>query len=407
MATTTATIELTAIEKDNLCGGHWEDRFPIPDESQFDAVGLGRLAAPELAAIARRLIARDDLGIGHLSRFRLMFLWAKAGGTSGGKPRWGSVALATPDLKHVTEQWEGQPADAVVRLAADNLRAAQATRWQVANELCFCLSRIGLYTTQEGGDERLTLVSPDAAFFTPQMRLFGPQTPELKRTILDIRQARFEWAATLANDIARADAAAEFDPSPPQASGVEEEIGPTPDGAPAADWADGYRPDLDPPLTDDEVVAVDAARERVAERLALIRANFPTEIRDGGEFCTACGVDVFDHDPEVCAGGTPQTRAKRKRRAPSADLSGELATAAATVETNGAHDPAVGEVLRNGADDFAQPNIDVDRVLATLSQAGTVIGWDEIGGGYLNPVSGERYSLSWVEGEYRSAISGR
>ena len=401
MTTTTATIELTALEKDDLCGGHWEDRYPIPDESQFDAVGLGRLAAPELAAIAGRLIARDDLGIGHLSRFRLMFLWAKSGGTSGGKPRWGSVALANPDLKHVTEQWEGQPADAVVRLAADNLRDAHATRWQVANELCFLLSRIGLYTTQEGGDERLTLIAPDAAFFTPQMRLFGPQTPELKRTILDIRQARFDWAATLADDIARADAAdiadlvdsslrgRAFDPSPPQAPGVDEEIGPVEGGAPAADWAEPhFARDADDPVTDD-------VNER---RVALVRSHFGTyfDANNGdAETCTKCGILAIDHDPEVCQGGTPATRKRRAKK----------------TSANGAHDPAVGDALRNGAADADGPLLDPDRVMATLSQAGWSIAYQlpigEAAGHYVNIETGAAYDLGDVETSYRRAISGR
>jgi hypothetical protein len=233
-----ATVDLTAIEKDELCGGHWEDRYPIPSESAFDEVGLGRLPAFDLGMMATRLIARDDLCIGHLARFRLLFLWAKAGGASGGKPRWGTVALANPDLKHVTEQLNGEPSDAVIRLAADNLRDASATRWQVANELCFLLCRIGLYTTQDGGDERLTLIAPDASFFTPQMRLFGPQTPELKRTINDIRQARFDWTETLADDIAKAEAGKDYDPSIDQAPGVEDERGPVAGGAPDADWAE-------------------------------------------------------------------------------------------------------------------------------------------------------------------------
>lgn len=401
----TATIELTALEKDEICGGHWEDRYPIPSESAFDAVGLGRLAAPELAEIARRLIARDDLDIGHLDRFRLLFLWAKSGGTSGGKARWGSVALANPDLKHVTERLEGQPADAVIRLAADNLREAHATYWQVANELCFFLCRIGLYTTQEGGDDRLTLIAPDAAFFTPQMRLFGPQTPELKRTILDIRQARFEWADHLAEDIARAESDAAFDPSPPQAPGVEDEVGPVPGGPPAADWAesDDYAFGLADEFAGPEI-DVESAGEAEArlvdglltegQRVELVRQNFglKTDVRDGEPvlICRACGMPAIDHDPDLCQGGTPQTRAKRSRQSKSVKAAAP----------NGAHDPDVGDLL-----------YDPDRVCHALADLGWTIAYqttiDNGAGHYVNPLNGEPYGLETVEGAYRALVAGR
>src|SRR5688572_10465525 len=101
---TKTTVELTPAEKDALVGGPHGDPFPIPDESSFDRAGIGRLAAPDLETIARRLIAIPDLKIGHLARFTIRVLWAKAGGTTGGKPKWGTVSLATSDDKFFSSE---------------------------------------------------------------------------------------------------------------------------------------------------------------------------------------------------------------------------------------------------------------------------------------------------------------
>jgi hypothetical protein len=193
------THELTNDERRELCGGDPDELYPIPSDARFTEAGAGRLEAPDLEALGKRLIAIKALDIDHLSKFRVGYLWSKSGGTSGSKKRLGNVTLANPDLKHFTSQIDGEPLDALVRLAADNLREAEATRWQVAGQLCHLLSRLGLVITQEGGDERLALVAPDASFFRKEIAVFGPHTLDLKnaaKTLIAARQMGFQWSET-------------------------------------------------------------------------------------------------------------------------------------------------------------------------------------------------------------------
>ena len=70
--------------------------------------------------------------------------------------------------------------------------------------------------------------------------------------------------------------------------------------------------------------------QAIHDRTMTVMRNFPTEriVRDGTSIvvCKLCGLDIFDHDPESCQGGTPETRKRRSKNG-----------------TNGAHDPAITE----------------------------------------------------------------
>lgn len=380
-------VELTLDQRIELCGGNPDEAYPIPSEHAFESARSGRLAAPDLERMAARLIAFKPLDLDHLVKYRLRVLWAKSGGSSGGKPRWGAVKLADPDNKFFTSENGNNPIDARIFLAAGNLREAEATRWQVANELAFQLCRMSLHTTQEGDDERLVLVGPDAAFFTAQMRVFGPTTPEVRiaaKAMLATRQMSFAWTGSDNDD---EDADDDYDPTGHLPPAGEGEVGPVAGGAPPADWADPHEEPNDDTHDPETGLARDA-KDSVLQaardaHLATIRADYGTRVLDdGSEVCRRCGVRALEHPLELCAGG---------------------------VQADAKTEPQVRSKNGNGQHDDALPLIDPDRVIQTLSQLGTQIVYcippGATIGQYQHPVSGEIYSQEWAEKSYRAAIS--
>jgi hypothetical protein len=234
-----------------------------------------------------------------------------------------------------------------------------------------------------------------------------------------------------------------YDPAVAQAPGVDGEQGPDPEGAPAAEWADGYD---EPPAAEVEamlngeeeaifgdppLIAPDSGDlgVRVAAAHAnLVRMNFPREFADS-DWCAACGRPIEDHDPEVCAGGTPQSRAKKSRKnrsgAQAADpestgVSGESPVLGdpthpgVTVPRSEGFPPTATENLPppnvngNGGhdkDDAAGILLDPVKVTQTLRECGVKITHD--GQTYHHPDGLPVYSNEWVEAEYRSALAGR
>lgn len=186
----TATVGSTAPERRTLCGGDPDEPYPVPPESAFDQAGEPRLHAEDLEALARRLIAVPALDLGHLQDVRVGVLWTRAGGKRGGKARLAAVSLANADLKHYTALVDGRPLDALVKFAADHCRDGHLTRWQVAAQLAHALSRIGSVPTREQGEERLTLVAPDASLFRAVVRVFGTHSLDLRLAANALAEAR-------------------------------------------------------------------------------------------------------------------------------------------------------------------------------------------------------------------------
>jgi hypothetical protein len=447
---TKSSIELTTAEKDMLVGGPHGDPYPVPSEADFDeGPAPGRLAADDLEAMARRLIAFDRLKIGYLADFAVRVIWMKAGGTSGGKPVFGTVQLASADDKFFASERDddAEPFDAKVRLAADNLREAKATRWNVGYELAGLLCRIGLHVTQKTGDKRLVLVAPDASYSFAQMDVFGPQSPEIKRQFFEVKQQQFDWAQRLSEaDFADDDEEeGDYDPSVDLPAGVDAEAGPVEGGAPAADWADGFdASEADFVRSAEEGPGAELAKmdDEDWQRAELVRTNFGTTTADdGSERCRFCGVDVNDHDPEVCAGGTPESRKRRSRKIPhdfsqiaggangagseesgiigEPALLGHRSDLSVVVPRSEGFPPTATENLppSNGngnhdKDDVAALIADPDKVMAKVAEVydmkiAYVVPPGERIGTYQHPTSGEIYDTQHVESLYRRALAGR
>lgn len=442
-----ATVDLTDSEKDALVGGSWNEPYPIPDEDEFDEAAVpGRLAADDLEAMTQRLIGLDRLRVGHLANFTIRVIWMKSGGSAGGQPTYSHVSLASADDRFfATERVEDDeddgrgPFDAKIRVAADNLRDREATRWFVGNEIAGCLCRLRLLVTKKTGAKRLIVVAPEASYSYRQMDVFGPLDPPMKRQMYDIKQQAFDWAERLSEaDFEESDDDDEsYDPTIGQPAGVDEELGPVDGGAPEADWAEpielkacpfcGEKTAIDRgdvaatcgqcgkalfPVeesnddTHDDAPWSDVAAT-MADHIERVRVNFGTYEIGGEEFCERCGVLAANHDPEVCQGGTPATRQKVREKSPKNRDGAKGSTreeSAIIGESPVLSHYSASNGNGHAADDFDTTNRDPQLTVRTLREAGRQIVWED--GQYRHPSGVPVYSSQWVEGELRTIKNG-
>jgi hypothetical protein len=392
--------------------GNADDRYPVPSKQRFKDAGEGVIEADDLEHIAQALIRDDTLPLGHLAALRIGYLWAERGGSQGGFPCFGRLIKASKALLHYAE------IDYLVMLSADHLRDAKATRWQVEALVGHQLGHIEMLTTEKGED-RYSVKGHDFEGFAFEFKRWGAYLPGM---VVPAQAASSAVQMGLifeeSEDEGEEDGEGEdFDPTVAQAPEVDEEIGPEPDGAPMVDWSETFKDD--PGMLD---LVKDEQRAAIRDHADAVRANFKTMKINDQEFCAACGVDVFDHDPEVCQGGTPETRKRRSRKMP-VDFSKIVDGA------NGAHpkessitdespvsEPYSGSALphANGNHDAANVAgllLDPDRVCRTLSERGWKIayqhGIDGEGGGYVNSETFAAYDTGDVETSYRAALAGR
>jgi hypothetical protein len=97
-------------------------RFNVPREDEFDEETGEFIVSPELEKIGTELIAKYD-ELAHLEAYRLIYLWKKTGGKSGGKLTLGKCQRPSGLLKHFSNT------DFIIWLGADNTQ--QCTEFQI------------------------------------------------------------------------------------------------------------------------------------------------------------------------------------------------------------------------------------------------------------------------------------
>lgn len=148
---------------------------PIPPEARFAG---DYLPAPELEALARRLIATER-AFGFLADWTgaLTFLWRRAGGKRGGKAVYGRCQ----SLAGVARHYAG--ASYLIWAAADHCRAARLTGRQlealVFHELCHLAP--GEEDEETGEQAPPVLVGHDFEGFLAELDVYGPWRPDLAR----------------------------------------------------------------------------------------------------------------------------------------------------------------------------------------------------------------------------------
>lgn len=169
-------------------GPHLEpdEQYPAPDEGLFvdfdEPSGLRDfLPAPDLELIARELI-EDDEALGHLQRYRVVYLWKRKGGQRQGQPVLGKCSKASGPANHYSD------ATWIVWLASDWARHYALTRQQVEAALHHELTHAGeaeIEKTDPSG-ETVTVTVPavrghDCEMFSSEIERYGLWRQPLKQ----------------------------------------------------------------------------------------------------------------------------------------------------------------------------------------------------------------------------------
>jgi hypothetical protein len=156
-----------------VAGGDPDGRAPIPWAGQFedrDGRDLDFIPAPALQDIAIALTDAVE-GFAHLHRAVVKFRWKREGGARAGRATYGKCVKASGLTRHFGD------CDFVIWAAADHLRAAQFTNWQlealVYHELCHIVEN------PESG--ALGLVGHDWEGFASELARYGAWDASIKR----------------------------------------------------------------------------------------------------------------------------------------------------------------------------------------------------------------------------------
>lgn len=370
METTTHT---PPVERSLVTEGSPDERYPLPAKPQLRA-GDGVMRAHDLGTIARTLIDSDAFPFAELADLKIAYLWAERGGLTGGFPAFGRMHKESKVNRHFSQ------VDYVATLSVDHLTTIKATRWQVEALVAHQLGHIAVATTEKG-EKRYGIKGHDFEGFAFEFEHYGVY---LSGQVTGAQSIALAIQMGMVFEEGDDDEEA-HDPEVAHAPGVEGEIGPVAGGAPDPDWAE------DVPFAGVELETGNwqpvGSPERDAH-IAKIREEHGTRLLDdGSEVCKRCGIRAEDHPVDVCAGGVQEKALKT-------DL--QMSSTNSTKNGNGAHDDSL-------------PLIDPDRVCLTLTQTGVQIAYEipagETVGRYVHPVSGEIYSTSWAESEYRGAIA--
>jgi hypothetical protein len=413
-------------------GGNADERYPVPSKQRFKDAGEGVIEAEDLERIARALILDEFLPLGHLAALRIGYLWAERGGSAGGFPCFGRLIKASKALLHYAE------IDYLVMLSADHLRDAKATRWQVEALVGHQLGHVEMLVTEKGED-RYSVKGHDFEGFAFEFRRWGAYLPGM---VVPAQAASSAVQMGLVFEEGDDDDGGDFDPAVDRAPGVEDEIGPGPDGAPAAEWAGEYdepsAAEVEAMLGGEEDAifgdvspSEETLRDDLEIRLSVIREEYGTKINMGGtEVCRRCGIAAAEHALDRCDGGTPSIENVDKERTglrkphDKSPKNRSGATGAGSEESGIAgEDRVLGDLgassfpLANGTngnhdrDDAAGILLDPDRVCQTLAERGWKIAYqapfDGAEGIYLNSETFAVYDTGDVEAEFRAVLAGR
>lgn len=171
-----------------------ETVYAAPPESLFqdpdDPSGWRDfLPAPDLETIARYLIEDDEDALGHLARYRVVYLWKRRGGQSQGQPTLGKCSKASGPAKHFADStW-------IIWLAADWARDYELTRVQVEAALHHELTHAGekeIEVTRPDGETATKIVPAvrghDCEMFSAEIERYGLWRQPLKAVAPAFRQ---------------------------------------------------------------------------------------------------------------------------------------------------------------------------------------------------------------------------
>lgn len=182
--TTIAALERSIDDEAGL-----NEPFPIPPESAFVEGDLVHdyLEAPELARLAREVIAQhSDVLVSH-DEIRIRYVWRRRGPVVNDRPVFGRCTRASGLVRFFGK------ADAIISLSADHLRELRPTRHAIEAILYHELSHIEVVEDKEG-IMRVRIRPHDAEVFTEEIRRFGLWWDDLRRLGEAVKQAAL-WDA--------------------------------------------------------------------------------------------------------------------------------------------------------------------------------------------------------------------